>query len=280
MRAIIAERTVELIGCDTMPNADKFALFEHDFHTADCTIRVTVHDKLEKPCGQDFQRIGDWIRVRTDDRRIVCGHKNGTAVYEADEDYRDVHVRLHRQLSSLDAYHYLHVSRMFQNHLQRNGGCLIHSSGIKIENSGLALCGRSGAGKTTMTRLLQQEVPRMRVLCDDSPAIRTDGESPVLYGTPFCGQDECCANDRAPLKGLVFLKQAPHDRVVELSPPEAMYQLLTVMQRSALDDTMMQAMTDRLVTIIQHVPIVCFENRGTADSAKYILDYASKHGIL
>ncbi len=274
LRAEIAGRTIELIGCDAMPHADKFACFAQEFSDADCTIQVSFHDVLTKPIGDDFGRVGEWIRIRLDDGRLAFGHKSAAILILTDEGFSRVHVQFRRDIPKLETLHYLYVMRIFSYHMQLHGGCLIHGSGVKFNDCGLALCGRSGVGKTTMTRLLMQAESSLTVLSDDGPAVCTKQEKrPMLYGTPFCGGDTLCCRDGAPLNQLVFLKQASMDRIVIPSEEEAAYLLLSVMQRTALHEPIMRAMTDRVSLLVKQVPIVCFENRGISSSAEQLLEY-------
>lgn len=103
------------------------------------------------------------------------------------------------------------------------GGLLLHASGVIRNGKGYVFFGRSGAGKTTVTRLSGDAT----VLSDDLVIVAPRGGRFWVYGVPFRGTmvEAPRTNAAAPLGGLFALDKAPAHRVVEMAPVYAVAQL-------------------------------------------------------
>ena len=122
---------------------------------------------------------------------------------------------------------------------------VMHGSVVAVDAEGYAFLAPSGVGKTTQTRLWQQQFgARLHVINGDKPLIRMEPESFRAYGTPWRGKENLGSNASVPLKAIFFLNRsdtpsavpAGHEQVVErlfrqlLLPkePERMIRLLTM----------------------------------------------------
>jgi hypothetical protein len=109
--------------------------------------------------------------------------------------------------------------------LGRERGVEVHAAGIRdAEGNGYLFLGHSGAGKSTTTRLWNQQ-PGMTVLSDDRiilrqhPGIRQhqgpDRQSPErqsevwMYGTPWHGEAAFAAPEKARIERLFVIEHAP-----------------------------------------------------------------------
>ena len=91
--------------------------------------------------------------------------------------------------------------------------CILHSGGIIFENNGLLFVGHSDAGKSTLVTMLQQTA---EILCDDRIIIRQQPAGCYIYGTWFHGDVPQVSPASAPLKAILFLKQARSNQVIRL----------------------------------------------------------------
>ncbi|MEA3338217.1 MAG: hypothetical protein U9R25_20200 [Chloroflexota bacterium] len=113
--------------------------------------------------------------------------------------------------------------------LAREGrGLLLHGAGIERHGQGLAFCGPSGAGKTTVSRLATDP---HAVLTDETPIVLLTESLAMLRSTPFWGAstpDELISrsNRQVPLRALLFLEQWPAFELTPLQPSEAVMALL------------------------------------------------------
>jgi len=89
-------------------------------------------------------------------------------------------------------------------------GLYMHSSGIIFKGKGLLFVGHSGAGKSTMLKMLKDKV---KILCDDRIIVRKKSEAFRIYGTWSHGEIEEVSSDSAPLKAIFFLNKAEENRI-------------------------------------------------------------------
>ncbi|MCS6949224.1 MAG: hypothetical protein RMM06_04445 [Armatimonadota bacterium] len=100
-------------------------------------------------------------------------------------------------------------------YLPPRGGVLLHACGVCHEGIGYLFAGRSGAGKSTVARLLSSQA---QVLSDELVAVRRIAEGWRVFSTPFWGEFvRASVNQSAPLKAIYVLQQASQHRL-ELLP--------------------------------------------------------------
>jgi hypothetical protein len=130
---------------------------------------------------------------------------------------------------------------LLMHYLSTRQGLLLHSAGMEHEGQGYLFLGYSGAGKTTVSRLLAAAGHRM--LSDDRMAVRRQSGQLRIYGTPWPGDAAIAVNDHVALGAVFFLEQASRTEVIEIDGPEALERLLPVASipwydRSALLDVL------------------------------------------
>jgi len=105
-------------------------------------------------------------------------------------------------------------------------GALIHSSGIDFHGRGYMLSGRSGAGKSTISRKFA--LAGHEVLSDDRIVVRKiDGEL-RMFGTPWSGEAGIAGNKDLPLHGIFFLHHGVENLIKKITPTEAIERLMPV----------------------------------------------------
>lgn len=280
LRAKIAGRVVELIGCETMTHAADLARFSCGPEPTDCRVEVRCCDTLVPPDGEQTGSYGAIRCLKLPNGREVLYAQNGQWSISFDEHYTDVLVLLHKQLPRRDIRHYLYVLRAVSWHLLLHDGCILHSAGLQMGGRGVALCGKSGVGKSTMTRHLQTRMPSCAVLCEDMPALTETSTGWILHGTPFCGKDTQCKNAAAPLAGIVLLRQARENRLSRPSTQEAMFELLSAVPRPVHSATLSAIAAERLLRLSQQIPLLLFENDGTAAAGDCLLTRLCEEGWI
>lgn len=91
--------------------------------------------------------------------------------------------------------------------LLREGGFLLHASGVVQNRRAWVFCGPSESGKTTIARLAGDR----HVLNDETVAILKSGRRYVACATPFFGEGGpamAMVNTQAPMKAICFLQKA------------------------------------------------------------------------
>ena len=124
-----------------------------------------------------------------------------------------------------DLFHGIRL--LFLCFIRQHGMAVLHSSSILYRNRAWLFSGPSGTGKSTHAGIWNRlyDTP---VLNGDLNLLAMDNGVPVIHGLPWCGTSGICSRDTYPLGGIILLKQAPFDRIEELSPDE---KLLLVQQR-------------------------------------------------
>ena len=93
----------------------------------------------------------------------------------------------------------------------------MHASTVSNSGKGYLFLGRSGAGKSTHSRLWLQNVPGSELVNDDNPVIRVGDDGCVyVYGSPWSGKTPCYRNVCLPAGALVDIRQAPANRIERL----------------------------------------------------------------
>jgi hypothetical protein len=156
---------------------------------------------------------------------------------------------------------YLRV--MLSYRLPEVGGFLLHAAGLVRNGKGYLFAGKSGAGKTTVTRL---SAPEAVVLNDDFTLVRLSSEGVTVHGTPFYGEYGMGgANIGAPLAGIYFLSKADSHQALPLAPQVAIARLFGSILHFPSDRAVVQALLDLGTAICWRVP--CFELRFSPDAA-------------
>ena len=109
-------------------------------------------------------------------------------------------------------------------YLPQRQGVILHAAAVRDAGRGYLFAGRSGAGKSTVARLL---CDLAEVLSDELVAVRRTPDGWQVYGTPFWGDfARAGANLHAPLHAIYLLKHAAQHRVEPLSRGDALRALL------------------------------------------------------
>ena len=98
------------------------------------------------------------------------------------------------------------------------GAIAIHSSVVVKDGEAVLCLGESGTGKSTHTRLWRENIEGARLLNDDSPIIRMEKGRCIVYGSPWSGKTHCYVNKCVPVRALLRLSQAPHNKIRRQPP--------------------------------------------------------------
>ena len=158
-------------------------------------------------------------------------------------------------------------------------GLLVHSAGCKVYNDiGFIFCGKSGAGKSTISKQLLQD-DDISLLSDDRIIIHKKNNSYFMSGTPWPGEAGIAANKTIPLRVLFFLHQSPDNRIEEITPSDAFKQLLPVSTIPWHEKELLPAVLDfceRSVATIPSFNLYFTREKGVAELIK---DFTVRQGL-
>lgn len=99
------------------------------------------------------------------------------------------------------------------NVLADRKGCYFHSSGIRLGDDGFIFIGHSGAGKSTIAKMMRQHG---ELLCDDRNIVRKWEDGFRIHGTWSHGELSEVSPAEAPLRAAFFLVQDTKNYAVHL----------------------------------------------------------------
>ncbi|NQU17889.1 MAG: radical SAM protein [Candidatus Saganbacteria bacterium] len=93
-------------------------------------------------------------------------------------------------------------------------GCYFHSSGLILNGKGFLFAGYSGAGKSTISLMLQNHA---EILCDDRIIVKKQKKGFHIFGTWSHGDVPDISAKSIPLHAIMFLEQAQDNRLVQIT---------------------------------------------------------------
>lgn len=172
---------------------------------------------------------------------------------------------------------YMEAAFQFYLQLLNYNGFYIHSSAVVRDGKAYLFSGYSGVGKSTHT---QQWIDAFggdtRVINDDKPALRFVDGVWYAYGTPWCGKDGININEKAPIAGLCFLKQADHNSIRRLSSSEALMKILGQTIFRLPDSKLADQLMKSVECFLLNIPVFEFENLPNHEAAFLSYDTMSR----
>ena len=111
--------------------------------------------------------------------------------------------------------------------LAERRGCFLHACGVFLRNEAYLFVGHSGAGKSTIARMLKE---KCGILCDDRVAVIEKNGKFTAYGTWCHGDVPVVSAGGFALKAVVFIEKSGHNKIEPLgSKKEATAKLLNCM---------------------------------------------------
>lgn len=153
------------------------------------------------------------------------------------------------------------------------GGAVLHSAGLVLGGRAYIFAGRSGAGKTTLTRKAHSR--GATVLSDDINLVLPHADGYRAYAVPFTGEfgrtlDHASGLCCYPVAALILLEQARQLAAKRLGPATAVARLLVSCPFVNTDAQATGTLFDNLARLVAGVPVIRLQNRA-ADSVSDIM---------
>ena len=147
----------------------------------------------------------------------------------------------------------------------------IHASCIVYEGAAVLFLGESGTGKSTHTRLWQENIPNCFLLNDDSPFLKIEDGKIVIYGSPWSGKTPCYRNEKYPLKAIVRLSQASYNKIQKLDLLNGFAAVYpSCAPHFADNETLTDKMTEILSEVMKQTPVYSLACLPNAEAAKLV----------
>jgi len=137
--------------------------------------------------------------------------------------------------------------------LMQKGGVLLHASAVVDRGRAWVFSGPSGSGKTTIAGLADDRP----VLNDETIALRPSARGWEACATPFYGSGGPAmarVNERAPLRGLCFLRKADRFAHRRLSPSETVSRAFPEVMLPKRDARVTERLLTTLARLAADVP--------------------------
>ena len=101
---------------------------------------------------------------------------------------------------------------------------VFHSSAVSIDGSGFLITAKSGVGKSTHSKLLEQYIGNsFKYINDDKPMLKVTDEGITIYSTPWNGKERRGNNISAPLRAVLFLNRGETNTYRKIENKEEIY---------------------------------------------------------
>ena len=158
-------------------------------------------------------------------------------------------------LSAAECEH-AYIAFDFASRLGYLGGAVLHGSAIAYKGRGVIFSAPSGTGKSPHTGLWKQCFGEDVVhVNDDKPALRFDGDTIYMYGTPWSGKTDLNTNVRVPLHAVVFVQRGEQNSMRRLELTESMYYLQSQVIQPYHDAQIGSDLIDRMIQVATSVPV-------------------------
>lgn len=142
---------------------------------------------------------------------------------------------------------------LFMYILAQKEGAMIHAAGLCFRDKGYIFPGKSGAGKSTISRQLN-ELDDYEFLSDDRIIVRKMDKTFKAFGTPWSGEAGIAVNKNVKLSGIFFISQASYNKIEEIKPQKAMESLLPVVSIPWYDKEVLVKILDFCEDLTSNVP--------------------------
>jgi hypothetical protein len=139
-------------------------------------------------------------------------------------------------------------------YLSQREGALIHAAGLCFHDRGYIFPGKSGAGKSTISRQLAG-IDDYEFISDDRIIVRKFNKTFKAFGTPWPGEAGIAVNKSVDLSGIFFISQSSYNKIEEIKPQKALERLLPVVSIPWYDKEVMIKILDFCEDLISNVPV-------------------------
>ena len=166
------------------------------------------------------------------------------------------------------------IQQQFAKNLLTRNVLLLHGSTVAADGKAYLFTAKCGTGKSTHTRLWRELLGDRAVMVnDDKPFLRIAPTQILAYGSPWSGKHGLDSNITVPLCGICILERGSENRIVPISPKEALPFLLTQCDQPE-DPAQLPLYHQLMQTLAQQVPLwhmYCTKDISAAQTALHAM---------
>ena len=174
---------------------------------SDITLEINAFNESTKrycTCFLTDEKPDYTITMTKEDLKNESSNSNNGAVY------------VNEEISAL----YRKIADLFVEH----NIVVFHGSAICVNNNGFIIAARSGVGKSTHTKLLEEYIgDSFKYINDDKPLLKVDDDEVTIYSSPWNGKERRGNNISAPLRAVIFLNRSETNTFKKIDNKEEIY---------------------------------------------------------
>lgn len=150
----------------------------------------------------------------------------------------------------------------------------LHSASILYHDKAWLFSAPSGTGKSTHTDIWNR-LFQTPVLNGDLNLIGIENQTPVVYGTPWCGTSGIYTPKAYPLGGITLLKRGLHDQVLPMARDEQMFSVMQRLISPSWTSQMLCWNLEFTEQLLSHIPVFrlqCTKQDSAAYTMKQTID--------
>jgi hypothetical protein len=158
--------------------------------------------------------------------------------------------------------------------LSHSRGAIVHAAGHAMNDKGFIFIGRSGAVKSTVSKLFSKK-NRLQPLSDDRIIIRSIGNAFMAFGTPWPGEAGIAENKSCSLHGMFFLDHGNKNSIKQITPKETMDKMIPVTSIPWYDEEPMTDILRFCEDLVMHIPAYEFHFTPDDKAMEYFQAFVS-----
>ena len=163
------------------------------------------------------------------------------------------------------------IVSMFDTHAVQRRMIHLHCSTIADRGRGVLFLGPSGIGKTTQAERWRDYHGSL-IINGDMGYVQETKDGFTAWGTPWHGSSPYCENTSVPLKAMVVLKQAPYNKLRELSGFEKVQEISGNVLYPQWMEGGMELCLSTLDSLLTTIPVYCLDNRADEEGVRLLAE--------
>ena len=152
----------------------------------------------------------------------------------------------------------------------RGIGLIAHSCAFVLPSGRGVLCpGMSGAGKTTLSRLLRTHAPALELLTDDRAIVTLD-DCLTVWGSPWPGAGRIAGGGSAPLAVIMFIRHGDVPAMREVKTADAFRRIINTLSMPLWEPARCGRALEIVDAIVTRATLVEATYPPTRDAARWL----------